>query len=125
MEHFVYAALIGVGMLLGLVGSLAVGPRDPDPSIETAIKAAYQKPESAVRAVCLVEDLLTHAPIDGQGAIWADLAGAKRQYEHEAGIYNAFVLEHYGDIIAVDSGETIDVTPLRAPPLEHAKELHC
>ena len=125
MEQFVYASLIGLGLLLGLVGSLAVGPRAPNPSIDTAITAAYQKPEAAARAVYLVEDLLTHAPVDQQGAIWSDLAGAKRQYEHEAGIYNAFVLEHYGDIIAVDSGEPVDVTPLRAPPLEHAKELHC
>ena len=125
MEHFVYAALIGVGMLLGLVGSLAVGPRAPNPSINMAIKAAYQKPESAARAVCLVEDLLTHAPVDGQGALRSDLAGAKRQYEHEAGIYNAFILERYGDIVDVDSGEPEDVMPLRAPPLEHAKELHC
>ena len=125
MEHFVYAALIGLGMLLGLVGSLAVGPHDPNPSIDTAITAAYQQPEAATRAVCLVEDLLTHAPIDGQGAIWADLAGAKRQYEHEAAIYNSFVLEHYGDIVDVESGDRVDVTPLRAPTLEQAKELHC
>jgi len=125
MEQFIYASLIGLGMLLGLVGSLAVGPRAPNPSVNTAITAAYQKPESAARAVCLVEDLLTHAPVDQHGAIWADLAGAKRQYEHEAGIYNSFVLEHYGDIVDVESGDRVDVTPLRAPTLEQAKELHC
>src|SRR3712207_3612096 len=103
MEQFIYAALISAGILVGLVGSLAVGPRAPNPSVNTAITGAYQKPESAARAVCLAEDLLTHAPVDQHGAIWAGLAGAKRQYEHEAGIYNAFVLEHYGDIIEVDS----------------------
>ncbi len=59
------------------------------------------------------EDLLTHAPADQHGAIWADLAGTARQYEHEAGIYTAFVLEHYGDILDVESGDRVDVTPPR------------